>query len=142
MADEDAETTRFTPKFDKDGLMPAMAIEQESGIPLMQAYVNKEALQTTLETGYAHFWSRSRQAFWQKGETSGNRLIIKQVLIDCDQDSLVFMVEMEGAKAACHTGRKTCYYRTLSLSDEKNAAISLAFTGDTPLFDPEKVYSK
>lgn len=142
MADGEEETTTFKPKFDENGLMPAMAIEQSTGIPLMQAFVNQQALETTLKTGYANFWSRSRQAFWQKGETSGNRLILKEVLIDCDQDSLVFMVEMEGAKAACHTGRKSCYYRTLHLSDENDQQISLSFTKDEPLFDPEKVYGK
>lgn len=146
MADNLDETLSFTPKFDQDGLMPAMAIEQSSGTALMQAYVNLEALKKTLETGYAHFWSRSRQAFWMKGETSGNRLIIKDVLIDCDQDSLCFLVEMEGAKAACHTGRRTCFYRSISLqasdSSEEIKNFSMTFTDDKPLFDPKDVYGK
>jgi len=147
MANDDVrnldETLDFIPKFDSDGLMPTIVIEASSGTLLMQAFVNIDALKTTLETGYANFWSRSRQAFWQKGETSGNRLIIKDVLIDCDQDSICFMVEMEGAKAACHTGRQSCYYRSLSLNDgqtEKEREISLSFNDMKPLFNPKDVY--
>jgi len=137
------ETLQFMPKFDGDGLMPALAIENATGTPLMMAYVNRDALQKSLETGYAHFWSRSRNSFWQKGETSGNRLKILETRIDCDQDSLVMMVEMEGVKAACHTGRKSCYYRKLTLLDTTNPdTITLESTGETPLFDPKKVYGK
>ena len=135
-------SNNFKPKFDENGLMPATAIEQSTGTPLMLAYVNEGALIKSLETGYAHFWSRSRQNFWQKGETSGNRLKIINILIDCDQDSLCFMVEMEGQKAACHTGKKTCYYRQLTTSDTKERAITLSFTNVEQVFDPEKVYKK
>jgi phosphoribosyl-AMP cyclohydrolase len=147
MASDDAqkidETLKFTPKFDSDGLMPAIVIEASSGTLLMQAFVNIDALKTTLETGYANFWSRSRQAYWQKGETSGNRLIIKDVFIDCDQDSICFMVEMEGVKAACHTGRQSCYYRKLSLNHDQSTSgsdISLSFNDMKPLFNPKDVY--
>ena len=140
------ETLDFLPKFDEDGLMPAIVIEASSGTLLMQAFVNLEALKSTLDTGYAHFWSRSRQAFWQKGETSGNRLTIKDVLIDCDQDSICFLVEMEGVKAACHTGRQSCFYRKLSLNNDatevSQKTISLHFNDMQPLFDPEEVYGK
>lgn len=147
MASDDAqkidETLKFTPKFDSDGLMPAIVIEASSGTLLMQAFVNIDALKTTLETGYANFWSRSRQAYWQKGENSGNRLIIKDVFIDCDQDSICFMVEMEGVKAACHTGRQSCYYRKLSLNHDQSTSgsdISLSFNDMKPLFNPKDVY--
>ncbi len=147
MASDDAqkidETLKFTPKFDSEGLMPAIVIEASSGTLLMQAFVNIDALKTTLETGYANFWSRSRQAYWQKGETSGNRLLIKDVLIDCDQDSICFMVEMEGAKAACHTGRQSCYYRKLSINHDQSTSgseISLSFNDMKPLFNPRDVY--
>ncbi|MEP3477014.1 MAG: phosphoribosyl-AMP cyclohydrolase [Hyphomicrobiales bacterium] len=147
MASDDAqkidETLKFTPKFDSDGLMPAIVIEASSGTLLMQAFVNIDALKTTLETGYANFWSRSRQAYWQKGETSGNRLLIKDVLIDCDQDSICFMVEMEGVKAACHTGRQSCYYRKLSINHDQSTSgseISLSFNDMKPLFNPRDVY--
>lgn len=140
------ETLDFLPKFDDDGLMPAIVIEASTGTLLMQAFVNLEALKSTLDTGYAHFWSRSRQAYWQKGETSGNRLIIKDVLIDCDQDSICFMVEMEGVKAACHTGRQSCYYRKLSVNKDtpqsSGQTISLTFNDMKPLFDPKEVYGK
>lgn len=133
------ETSSFKPKFDADGLMPAIAIEKSTGTILMMAWVNEEALKKSLQSGYANFWSRSRKAFWEKGETSGNRLKIIDILIDCDQDSLCMYVEMEGEKAACHTGRRTCYYRKLIQNPSKNN-ISLEFTGDTPIFDPKKVY--
>ena len=140
------ETLEFLPKFDEDGLMPAIVIEASSGTLLMQAFVNLEALKTSLDSGYAHFWSRSRQAFWQKGETSGNRLIIQEVLIDCDQDSICFMVEMEGVKAACHTGRRSCYYRKLTRNNDKSPSadpkITLTFNDMKPMFDPEDVYGK
>ncbi|GAA6211773.1 phosphoribosyl-AMP cyclohydrolase [Hyphomicrobiales bacterium 4NK60-0047b] len=137
------ETLAFTPKFDSDGLIPAIVIEASSGTLLMQAFVNIDALKTTLKTGYANFWSRSRQAYWQKGETSGNRLLIKDVLIDCDQDSICFMVEMEGTKAACHTGRQSCYYRKLSINHDQSTSgseISLSFNDMKPLFNPRDVY--
>lgn len=137
------ETLDFLPKFDNDGLIPAIVIEASSGTLLMQAFVNLDALKTTLKTGYANFWSRSRQAYWQKGETSGNRLKIVDVLIDCDQDSICFMVEMEGVKAACHTGRQSCYYRKLSLNDDpspQSSEITLSFNDMKPLFNPRDVY--
>jgi len=142
MTDKMDETKTFAPKFDNDGLMPAMAIEHSTGTPLMLAFVNQAALQKSLQSGYACFWSRSRQAFWQKGETSGNRLKLIDILIDCDQDSICMMVEMEGVKAACHTGRKSCYYRKLTSNDGEGQDLSLQFTDNQPLFDPEKVYNK
>ena len=142
MTDDLERSNNFQPKFDENGLMPATAIEQSTGTPLMLAYVNEGALIKSLETGYAHFWSRSRQNYWQKGETSGNRLKIIDILIDCDQDSLCFIVEMEGLKAACHTGRKTCYYRKLTLSTAPDTPLTLSFTDAEQVFDPKKIYKK
>lgn len=136
------ETSSFTPKFDQDGLMPAMAIEKSTGTPLMMAFVNAEAIEKSLASGYAVFWSRSRQAFWQKGETSGNRLKLIEILVDCDQDSLCMMVELEGDGAACHTGRHSCYYRRLNPASPAEPDPGLTFTDDTPRFDPEKVFGK
>lgn len=134
------ETSQYQPKFDADGLMPAMVIEEKSGAALMMAYVNQAAIDATLSSGYATFWSRSRQKYWQKGETSGNRLKIIDLLIDCDQDSLVMLVEMEGEKAACHTGRKSCYYRSLVKSNTSSENLELIFKDEKPLFDPAAVY--
>lgn len=106
----------FSPRFNADGLLTAVAIDHESGMPLMLAHMNREALDRTLTTGKAHFYSRSRQALWLKGETSGNVLMVRQVLVDCDQDALVLRVEMTGDKAACHTGRRSCFYRELEMT--------------------------
>ena len=140
MTDTIEERLTFTPKLDEAGLIPAIAIEKSTGTPLMMAFMNETAINLSLETGYAHFWSRSRAALWQKGETSGNRLKLIEILTDCDQDSLCLMVEMEGKKAACHTGRRTCYYRRLSKSQDKSGPLTLELTGCAPLFDPSDVY--
>lgn len=142
MTDNCEQSRTFTPKYDKDGLIPATAIEKSTGTPLMMAFVNETSLQQSLATGYAHFWSRSRQSYWQKGETSGNRLKVLEILIDCDQDSICMMVEMEGLKAACHTGKKTCYYRKLTPSGQEETPIALDFTDAEQMFDPKNIYSK
>lgn len=142
MTSKNDETTDFNPVFNNEGLLPAMAIEAGTGTPLMMAYVNKQAIEKTLETGYAHFWSRSRSALWMKGETSHNRLKVLDILVDCDQDCLCFTVEMEGKKAACHTGRKSCFYRRLRPAKDSESAPFLEFDETGPLFDPGKVYGK
>lgn len=98
-------------KFDEKGLMPAVVQDHISGEVLMVAYMNKEALLKTLETGKAHYWSRSRQKLWLKGETSGHYQYVKSVKIDCDGDALLILVEQKGS--ACHTGQYSCFYRTL-----------------------------
>ena len=99
-------------KFDDKGLIPAITQNVRTGEILMQAFMNRESLEKTLETGQATFWSRSRGKLWTKGETSGNIQKVQQILIDCDQDSLVLLVEQKGP--ACHTGEETCFYRTLA----------------------------
>ena len=119
MTDRD-ETAEFLPKFDEKGLLSAIAQDAESGEVLMLAHMNREALDRTLETGEAHFWSRSRAALWKKGETSGNILRVRAVLVDCDQDALLLKVEAAGP--ACHTGRRTCFYREVGQD-------GLSFTG-------------
>jgi phosphoribosyl-AMP cyclohydrolase len=103
--------TEFTPRFDDSGLMGAIVVDATSSQVLMFAFMNEDALARTLETGEAHFWSRSRGKLWRKGETSGNVLRVVEMLTDCDQDCLVLRVEMRGDGAACHTGRKSCFYR-------------------------------
>jgi len=94
-----------------NGLIPVVAQDAESKEVLMMAYANEEALEKTLSTGYAHYWSRSRQKLWMKGETSGHTQKIKEVLADCDYDTLLYVVEQKGP--ACHTGKDTCFYNKL-----------------------------
>jgi phosphoribosyl-AMP cyclohydrolase len=103
----------FAPKFDSAGLIGAIVTDEAGGGVLMFAYMNAQALRLTLETGEAHFWSRSRQALWRKGETSGNRLLVGEVRTDCDQDVLWVKVRLSG-EAACHTGRRSCFYRRVT----------------------------
>ena len=94
-----------------NGLIPVVVQDAESKEVLMMAYANKEALEKTLSTGYAHYWSRSRQKLWMKGETSGHTQKIKEVLTDCDYDTLLYVVDQKGP--ACHTGKDTCFYNKL-----------------------------
>ncbi|MFW5999353.1 MAG: bifunctional phosphoribosyl-AMP cyclohydrolase/phosphoribosyl-ATP diphosphatase HisIE [Halanaerobiaceae bacterium] len=98
-------------KFNEQGLIPAVLQDVNTGEVLMVAYMNRESLQKTRETGKACFWSRSRQELWLKGETSGNYQYVKEIRVDCDQDTLLVLVEPEGP--ACHTGKKTCFYRDI-----------------------------
>lgn len=101
-------------KFDQNGLIPAVVQEIDTKEVLMVAYMDKEALKRTIETGYTHFWSRSRQKYWKKGETSGNVQEVKKVLYDCDADCLLILVKQHGS-CACHTGNRTCFYREIEL---------------------------
>ena len=112
-----------------DGLIPVIVQDKKSGQVLMMASANEEAIQLTLKTGYAHYYSRSRKNLWKKGEESGHFQKVGQVLTDCDEDCLLYLVEQKGA--ACHTGYVSCFYRTLSED----------IVG-TKIFDPEKVYGK
>lgn len=106
-------TTEFAPRFDASGLLPAIVTDATNGDVVMFAWVNAEALDRTLATGIAHYWSRSRQALWQKGETSGNVQSIKEIRVDCDQDVLWFKVETHGDGVNCHTGARSCFYRRI-----------------------------
>ena len=99
-------------KYDKDGLIPAIIQEAESNEVLMLGYMNSVSLERTLESGKTCFWSRSRQEYWVKGETSGNSQIVKEVLYDCDADTLLVKVDQKGS-GACHTGNRTCFYRKI-----------------------------
>ncbi|HIP25143.1 MAG TPA: phosphoribosyl-AMP cyclohydrolase [Archaeoglobus profundus] len=102
-------------KFDEKGLVPVIVQDVNTKEILMLAYANREALKKTLETGYAHYWSRSRKKIWMKGETSGNIQRVVEVRIDCDGDAILYLVEQKGV--ACHTGNYTCFYRQLNLKD-------------------------
>ncbi len=99
--------------FNADGLVPAIMQEEGTGQVLMMAWMNRESLDRTLETGRTWFWSRSRQEYWCKGETSGDRQFVREAYYDCDGDTLLFVVEQEG-KGACHTGERSCFYRSFS----------------------------
>ena len=99
-------------KFDADGLLPAIAVDDHSGAVLMVAWVNLEAFQTSMTTGFVHYFSRSRQQLWKKGESSGHTQAIQSVHLDCDGDVLLFRVSQAGG-IACHTGRASCFYRQL-----------------------------
>ncbi|MEL6750701.1 MAG: phosphoribosyl-AMP cyclohydrolase [Pseudomonadota bacterium] len=110
MAGNTDETSVFAPKFGADGLLTAIIVDAENA-PLMVAHMNAEALHKTLDTGICWFWSRSRQALWCKGETSGNTLTVINMLTDCDQDVLWITASIAGDGAACHTGRRSCFYR-------------------------------
>ena len=100
---------RFDPRFDAAGLVTAIVTDADTGVLLMVAHMNAEAIERTQATGHAHFWSRSRSALWRKGETSGNGLTLVEMRVDCDQDALLLRVTPAGP--ACHTGRKSCFYR-------------------------------
>ncbi len=134
------EGLEFAPKFDQDGLIPALAMDAGTKEPLMLAYMNAESLRRTLEIGEAVYWSRSRQEFWHKGATSGHVQKIVEIRTDCDQDALILMVEQIGA-GACHTGRESCFYRKV-LAPSKGATAKLEWIGGGKTFDPAAVYGK
>jgi phosphoribosyl-AMP cyclohydrolase len=113
--DEIENGTLFQPRFDADGLIPAIVTDAASGEVLMFAWMNGEALSLTLQTQLGHFWSRSRGKLWKKGEESGNLLRVIEVRTDCDQDVLWLKATVEGDGHACHTGERSCFYRTLPL---------------------------
>ncbi|HDQ44272.1 MAG TPA: phosphoribosyl-AMP cyclohydrolase [bacterium] len=102
-------------KWDEKGLVPGIVQDIRTGEVLMMAWLNKESLQKTLETGSAVFWSRSRRKLWMKGETSGNIMKVQSILMDCDGDTLILLSEASGP--ACHTGERTCFYRALAKRD-------------------------
>jgi phosphoribosyl-AMP cyclohydrolase len=134
------EGTAFSPKYDANGLIPVVVTSAANGEVLMFAYMNDEALALTIETGEAQFWSRSRKRLWRKGEESGNTMRVTELRSDCDQDALWLKVELGGAEACCHTGRKSCFYRTLPIGKGAAAGVALTFVESERLFDPDKVY--
>lgn len=99
-------------KYDGNGLIPAIVQDVDNGDVLMMAYMNEKSLEMTVDTGFTHFWSRSRQKYWKKGETSGNVQEVKEILYDCDMDTLLIRVKQHGG-IACHTGNRTCFYRKI-----------------------------
>lgn len=127
----------FTPKFDAAGLITAVVVDARDGAILMVAHMNAEALRLTIDTGLAHYWSRSRQSLWKKGETSGNMQKVVEMRTDCDQDVLLLRVEVAGAEATCHTGRRSCFYRRVATA---GGEVSLVIDDNERRFDPKAVY--
>src|SRR5271165_2285584 len=125
----------LTPKFDADGLVTCVATDAGSGDVLMVAHMNAEALARTIASGEAWYYSRSRRALWKKGETSGHTQRVVEMRIDCDQDAVLIKVEQAGG--ACHTGRRSCFYRAVPIGTA--GAVTLEFRDDR-VFDPTKVY--
>jgi phosphoribosyl-AMP cyclohydrolase len=110
-------------KYDSNGLIPAIVQDAGNNEVLMMAYMNRESLATTVETGYTHFWSRSRSKFWKKGETSGHVQLVKAILFDCDKDTLLIRVEQKGP-GACHTGHRSCFFTDISGRELTDAVFS------------------
>jgi len=135
--DEREEGLSFLPKFDASGLLTCVATDAATGELLMVAHMNHEALQRTIDTGEAWYFSRSRKALWRKGETSGHVQRVLEMRTDCDQDAVWIKVEQVGA--ACHTGRRSCFYRKVEQAD---GGPRLAFAEAERLFDPDMVYKK
>ncbi|MGI9464382.1 MAG: phosphoribosyl-AMP cyclohydrolase [Aestuariivirgaceae bacterium] len=136
------EGSEFAPKFGGDGLIPAIACDARSGAVLMLAYMNELALRKTIETGEAHYWSRSRGALWRKGETSGETQRVEALLTDCDQDAIILHVQVGGRGATCHTGRHSCFYRRLNDVGTGQATGKLTYVNEKRLFDPANVYGR
>jgi phosphoribosyl-AMP cyclohydrolase len=109
------ESGRFTPRFDPSGLIPCIAVDSQNGDVLMMAWMNEEALLLTLETGFVHYWSRSRRKIWKKGETSGAVQKVVEIMTDCDQDVLLIRAAVTNRADTCHTGRPSCFYRSVPL---------------------------
>lgn len=128
----------FTPKFDAHGLVTAVVTDATDGELLMVAHMNAQAVALTLETGVAHYFSRSRGKIWKKGETSGNLQTVREIRTDCDQDAIWLKVSVAGHDATCHTGRRSCFYRTVSL---ENGGAVTKITDNERHFDPATVYS-
>lgn len=127
----------LTPKFDADGLVTAVATDAKSGDLLMVAHMNAQALANTIASGEAWYYSRSRKKLWKKGETSGHVQRVVELRVDCDQDAVWIRVEQHG-EGACHTGRRSCFYRAAPLG--QNGAVKLEFRDADQAFDPAKVY--
>jgi phosphoribosyl-AMP cyclohydrolase len=125
----------LSPKFDHEGLMPCITTDAQSGEVLMLGYMNQEALTRTIETGLAHYWSRSRQVLWSKGATSGLTQRVIEMRVDDDQDALWLRVEVAGSGASCHVGYRSCFYRSVELP-----SATLRFTEAEKAFDPVAVY--
>lgn len=139
------EGDELAPKFDENGCIPCVSLHAETREVLMFAYMNPEALRLTIATGLAHYWSRSRQSLWKKGETSGMFQHVQRILIDDDQDCVILEVTLTpptigGAEASCHVGYRSCFYREIPVKIEANTPLKLRFIESAKSFDPVTVY--
>jgi phosphoribosyl-AMP cyclohydrolase len=138
------EGAELAPRFDEHGLIPAVTTDYATGELLMHSYMNAEALERTIATGEAHYFSRSRQVLWHKGATSGFVQRVRELLVDDDQDCVWLRVDVDGG-ASCHVGYRSCFYRRVPTGKEFSATevdgrVDLVWTDDEKVFDPEEVY--
>lgn len=129
------ENLEFEPQFDENGYIPVIAQDARTGQVLMVAYMNREALDVTIQSGYGTYFSRSRQKLWKKGEESGHRQKVEQILVDCDQDCLILKVTVDAGQ--CHVGYQSCFYRAL----KQNSGKELEFI-EEKVYDPKEAYKK
>lgn len=140
------ETLSFTPQFDQNGLIPCITSCAQSGDVLMFAFMNAESLLKTVQTGEVHYWSRSRQSLWHKGATSGYTQKVLDMRTDCDQDCIWIKVAVntpnddDAQETACHTGRKSCFYRQIQIDPNNNLNTEMRFIDADRHFDPKDVY--
>ena len=139
------ESDQLAPKFDTAGCIPCITTHADTREILMFAYMNSEALRLTISSGLAHYWSRSRQSLWKKGETSGMFQNVQRILIDDDQDCVILQVTLTpptigGTEASCHVGYRSCFYREIPVKPALGTPIKLRFTETTKSFDPTTVY--
>ena len=128
------------PKFDKNGLIPVITADFETGGILMHGYMNDEALRKTIETKEAHYWSRSRKKIWHKGQIRGFVQLVKEITIDDDQDSICLSVDI-GSGASCHVGYRSCFYRSIPLGKNQNLNnLEMKFKEKEKIFDPKEIY--
>lgn len=131
---------QLAPKFDDQGLIVCVTQDASSGEILMVGYMNAEALSRTIESGEAHYWSRSRRILWHKGATSGFVQHVEELLIDDDQDAIWLRVKVSGSGASCHVGYRSCFYRKVPIANNYFKCQRLIFTEAEKTFDPKKVY--
>jgi len=134
------EGNTLAPKFDQNGLIPVVTTDAETGELLMHGYMNTEALEKTIATAEAHYYSRSRKAIWHKGATSGLTQKVVEMRIDDDQDAVWLRVSVAGSGASCHVGYRSCFYRSVPLGDVAAAVENLKFEESEKTFDPKAVY--
>ena len=135
---EAEEGSLLSPKFDADGLLTCIATDAGTGEVLMIAHMNAQALIKTITTGEAWYFSRSRRKLWRKGEISGHSQRVVEMRVDCDQDAILVKVEQKAG--ACHTGRRSCFYRAVPLGPKGSGPVTLEFRGAEKAFDPDAVY--
>lgn len=134
------EGKELAPKFDEHGLLPVVTTDARSGDVLMLGYMNADALAKTIETGEAHYWSRSRQVLWHKGATSGLVQRVVEMRVDDDQDAIWLKVEVAGSGASCHVGYMSCFYRSIPTGKPPSPGLELEYREDSKTFDPDDVY--